>query len=453
MEMKPSATTPERYPGKAAAKRRSRWSRRQFVATMAAGVAAGGLTGPVAGVGTTPSVHAAPPRRKKIALLASIVHKYSHAQHFIDRFLEGYGWHGRHHYPQVDLVSLYVDQFPDGDLSRDREQRHRARIFPSVSEALTLGGSKLAVDGVVIIAEHGSYKVNDKGQKLYPRHKFFKECVRVFEDSGRSVPVFQDKHLSTEWDECVEQVEDSRRLGFAYLAGSSLPVTWRFPEVEIEMGTAMQESVSVCYGGVDSYDIHGLESAQCMSERRAGGESGVKSVHAIRGAEAWVELEQQPTTRQLMEAALARSHSILPKPGYAIGPPTFEWAREAKHDPIVYFVEHRDGFRTTLIMLHHFVQDFNYAGKLQDDTIVSCQNYLPMPPRHTTLADFFNPLVNNIEQMILTGKAPYKVERTLLMSGVTLFGIESLYRGNVKLLTPELDVAYEPLAPSTFWRA
>ncbi|MCH2375002.1 MAG: hypothetical protein MK538_12500 [Planctomycetes bacterium] len=432
-------------------------SRREFVKTLALGTAAGSYSflanAPVAATPLRASSGGGG-RRKKIALIATEVRRYSHAQHFIDRFLEGYGWHGRHHYPQMDLVSLYVDQIHDGDLARDREKRHHVKIYPSIREALTLGGSRLAVDGVVIIGEHGSYPRNAKGQTLYPRYRWFKEAVHTFEDSGRSVPVFMDKHLSTDWDECLEQVEDSRRLGFPYIAGSSLPVTWRFPALEIPVGTPMEESVCVCYGTVDSYDIHGLETAQCMSERRAGGESGVKSVLALRDEKMWAYIDAHPTTRRLVEAALCRSHTIRPREGYVYGVPTIEWAREAAPSPVGYFIEHRDGFRTCMLLLHGLLSDFNYAGKLAgSDEVVSCQMYLPMPPRHTTLADFFNPLVNNIEQTLHTGETPYPIERTLLTSGMTLFGVESLYRGEVELRTPELDVAYQAPQTSSFWRA
>ena len=76
-------------------------------------------------------------------------------------------------------------------------KRYGLKLYPSIEEALTLGTSKLAVDGVVIIAEHGKYPRNKKGQTLYPRYEWFKECVKVFEKSGRGVPVFNDKHLST----------------------------------------------------------------------------------------------------------------------------------------------------------------------------------------------------------------------------------------------------------------
>ena len=96
--------------------------------------------------------------------------KYSHAQHIVDRFLDGYGWNGTHHYPPMDLVSLYVDQVGANDLSRERAARHPAmKIYPTIAEALTLGGGKLAVDGVVLVGEHGNYPRNEKGQTKYPR--------------------------------------------------------------------------------------------------------------------------------------------------------------------------------------------------------------------------------------------------------------------------------------------
>ena len=173
--------------------------------------------------------------------------------------------------PRVEVASVYIDQFPEGDLGRERVARHGLNLVSNIEEALTLGTDELAVDGVVIIAEHGKYPDNEKGQKLYPRYEWFKEVVRVFEKTGRSVPVFNDKHLSTTWERCAEMVADSKRLGFPFFAGSSLPVTRRLPAIDLPHGIPMSESVCVAYGGVDSYDIHALETAQCMSERRRGG--------------------------------------------------------------------------------------------------------------------------------------------------------------------------------------
>ncbi|MBM3815313.1 MAG: hypothetical protein FJW20_27185, partial [Acidimicrobiia bacterium] len=140
-------------------------------------------------------------RRPKIAAVVTEYRKFSHAQHILDRFLEGYGWDTLHHRPAMDLVSLYVDQTPASDLSRERAARFPAmKIYRTIAEALTLGGGSLAVDGVILIGEHGNYPVNGKGQKLYPRYEFFQEIVKVFRASGRSVPVFNDKHLSWRWE-------------------------------------------------------------------------------------------------------------------------------------------------------------------------------------------------------------------------------------------------------------
>ena len=97
----------------------------------------------------------------------------------------GFASGGKWHQPRVDIASVFIAQVHDNDLSRQRIQRYGLKQFPTVAEALTLGGSELAGDGVIIIGEHGDYPKNKKGQTLYPRYAWFKECVKVFEASGR----------------------------------------------------------------------------------------------------------------------------------------------------------------------------------------------------------------------------------------------------------------------------
>ncbi len=391
--------------------------------------------------------------RKRIAFLGTVVHQHSHAQHFLDRHTLGYTWGGRWQAPRFDVASVYLDQFPANDLGRERIRRYGLRQFPTIAEALTLGGSKLAVDGVVIIAEHGDYPNNEKGQKLYPRYAWFKQVVNVFEASGRAVPVFNDKHLSTNWEQSAEMVADAKRLGFPFLAGSSLPVTWRLPSIDMPFDAPLVESVCVGYGGVDSYDFHGLETAQCMSERRRGGEVGIASVHALRGAKLWEALAtpDREVTRQLIVAALCRSHNLPVQGGYPSDRVTFEWARQTLPDTLAYFIQHRDGFRTTLLLTA--IRDFNYAGMRRDTgEIVSCQMYLPMPGQSATTADFFNPLARHIETLVLEQRAPYPVERTLLTSGMVIGGVDSLHRGQVPVPTPEMEVRYQGPPESQFRR-
>ncbi|MGI8906921.1 MAG: hypothetical protein ACR2IE_10570 [Candidatus Sumerlaeaceae bacterium] len=396
------------------------------------------------------SFHAVEPHRKRVAVIGTEMRRHSHAQHFIDRLLLGYTWAGEWRIPEVELVSIYMDQFPDGDLVRARAQEHCVTIYPSVAEALTLGTSTLAVDGVLIIGEHGNYPRNDKGQTLYPRYEFFKQVTKVFESSGRSVPIFNDKHLSTEWSKCAEMVAESKRLGFVFMAGSSLPFTRRMPAVDVPTDTPLTESVCAGYGEADSYDFHGLEAAQCMSERRKGGEVGIWRVTALRGEAMWEHAASRPSTVRLLEAALTRSHTLPVELGYLAHAITFEWVRSVFPQAWAYFIEHRDGFHTTLFMLP--IQDFNYAG-LNGSTgqIISCQMYLPMPLRGSTTADFFNPQIRTVERMVVENAAPNPVERTLLTSGMTLAGVESLHRGE-RVDTPEMDVRYTAQKESLYWR-
>ena len=195
----------------------------------------------------------------------------------------------------MDLVSLYIDQIGSNDVSSTRLREFPAmKLYPTIAEALTLGGSTLAVDGVLLIGEHGRYPRNEKGQTLYPRYEFFQQIVKVFTGSGRSGAGLQrqevdwgGKHLSWNWEWAKEMYDTSRRMGFPLMAGSSLPVTWRTPSIEMPLGARVREAVCVCYGGVDSYDFHGLETLQCMVERRQGGETGVKWVQAYRGEAFW----------------------------------------------------------------------------------------------------------------------------------------------------------------------
>lgn len=415
--------------------------RRTFLLTTASSLAAPALA------------RSAGTERRKVAFLGTEVREHSHAQHFLDRLTEGYTWSGQWQRPRVDVASVYIDQFPEGDLGKQRIRRHGLNQFPTIAKALTLGGPDLAVDGVVIIAEHGDYPANEKGQKRYPRFDWFKQVVEVFESSGRSVPVFNDKHLSTKWSECVEMVEDARRLRFPFLAGSSLPVTWRLPSVDMPYDADLKESVCVAYGGVDSYDIHALETAQCMSERRRGGEVGVRSVHALRGPRMWEALDatDRNITRKLAVSALTRSHNLPVEGGFPTAAVTYEWAKKTFPNSVGYFVEHLDGFRTTMILTG--IQDFNYAGYLASGEIVSCQMYLPMPTHGSTTADFFNPLTRHIEDLVLNKKANYPVERTLLCSGIVIAGVNSLHRGQVEIETPKLKVKYKGPRNSTFWRS
>ena len=83
--------------------------------------------------------HAAEPsvgRRKRLAVITTEWRYHSHAWHMGERFLVGYPHNGRWHQPPFEVVSAYVDQFPDGDLSRGRAREFGFKIYPTITEAL-----------------------------------------------------------------------------------------------------------------------------------------------------------------------------------------------------------------------------------------------------------------------------------------------------------------------------
>src|SRR5262245_14064526 len=393
--------------------------------------------------------------RKKLAIVTTEWRRLSHAWHMGERFLVGYPIGSKWHKPALDVVAAYVDQKPKIDLSRQRAEEFGFTIYPTIAEALRRGGDKLAVDAVLIIGEHGNYPNNKIGQKLYPRFEFFKQVTDVFRKDGRAAPVFNDKHLSWNWDWAKEMVESAKELRFAFLAGSSLPVTWRMPSIDLPYGAEVEEVMCVAIGRVDSYDFHALEVIQCMAERRKGGETGVVALQALRGEAVWKALQAGSWRAggwdpRLLEACLCRSQTLAQPATYSHRYPTAQQMRAWVRDPVAYRFEYADGLKATMLLLNGLVGDFTFAARLRGQTEpFSALFYLPPNPNVTYSAA----LMSKVEEAFLTGLAPYPVERTLLTTGLVAAGMQSLASGQQRLATPHLAVRYRVPCESTFWRS
>ena len=390
------------------------------------------------------------PTDKKLALITTIWGWRSHANHMGERFLNGYPLNGKWHRPEIDVVSAYVDQRSEGDLSRQRAQKHGFQICPTVAETLRLGSDRMGVDAVLLIAEHGDYPTNQKGQKLYPRYEFFQQIVDVFRQDGTAVPVFNDKHLSYSFEKAQRMVLASKELQFPFLAGSSLPVTFRLPPLELPINCVLEDALMIGIGGSDAMDYHALEAMQCMVERRRGGETGVRAVQLIEGDEVWRAGRDGRWSRRLLEGALARSDS---RSGIGLSdgrPQDLAHSGELEQlveNPSAYFIEYNDGWQATLLMLNGAVQDYTFAAKVQGlPEVQSTQFLLPPTPNVTYSAC----LMGKVEEMIVSGRAPYPVERTLLVSGVLERCLQSRLSGHRRLETPELNVCYQAPEASHF---
>jgi hypothetical protein len=328
---------------------------------------------------------------------------------------------------------MYNDQYPPNDLSRDLAPKHGFEISKTVADALG-GAGGLDVDAVLLVGEHGNYPNNEIGQQLYPRHKLFMEIVDYYRKCGKTAPIFNDKHLSYDHKLAAEMVTASRELKFGFMAGSSLPVTWRRPDLEPAIGTPITEGLVCSYAPGERYGFHGLETLQVMMERRAPMETGVKSVTALKGPAVWKAGDDGLWSKELLEAAMSRS------PSRNYGDP-----RDNVAEPIAYLVEYKDGARGAVLQLAEHVADFTFAARVQGQKEpISTLFDLPAPPG----ARYFSALTYNIEKLFATGKSPYPVERTLLTTTVLDFAMRSLAAGGKRLEDPALAVSYAPPAES-----
>lgn len=393
-------------------------TRRQFSAAAAAGAA----------------IPAQPAPRKRLACLSSTYHVRSHSDNFITRFLEGYWIHERYYEPPFDVASLWIDQIHPGDIGNRLAQAHSVKRASSIADALTLGTGKLAVDGVILVCEHGEFAHNEKNQQLYPRFEYFEQVVEVFRKSGRSCPVFVDKQLSYDWKKARRMYDWSRELKFPLMAGSSVPVTFRRPEYDPVLDTPMESALSVGGGWVaDGGIFHILETLQGFVERRTGGETGVRAVRLLKDDDVWKAAREGLWRRELLDAVLARS--IKPQPAH----------RPEEMRAVLGLVEYRDGFTGAVLALNE-MSEYIAAVKPKDAQAQATLCYIPIENSNN-----FSMLVHGITQMIATGRRPYPVERTLLVTGALAALMESGHQNGKRIETPELGIAYK--APAKSWYA
>jgi hypothetical protein len=395
----------------------------------------------------TASQTSAQPSKKKVATVLTMYTNdgrlNTHANVIIGRLLDGYSPNGVFTEPRTRVVSMYTDQVPPADLSRGLAEKHGFRIFPTIREALTLGGDDLAVDAVCFVGEHGNYPSNDRGQKLYPRYELMERIVEVFRRTGKVVPVFSDKHFSYSWLKAKAMFDWSRALKFPLMAGSSIPLTVRTPEIEIPWGAELESALMLGYGDLDAYGFHTLESMQCMVERRRGGETGIRSLEWLEGPAVWSWRDGAGRwSIPLIEAAFARDPSR--KQGRM---------EENVKNPVAFLIEFKDGLKAVAYMINGQTSGWTFAAKLKGKAEPLATHFgRPRDSANSRPLAHFDGLVHCMEEMFITGKPLYPVERTLL----TTCALSILFESRAwkkRIETPELTIAYQAPREAYFQRS
>ncbi len=399
-----------------------------------------GATATAVGGGFMRQAIAAPSERTKPKSVAAVITAYReglHADVLIGKILEGWQQDGGSG-PALALASMYVEQL-DGqhitgekvyrDISRKMAAKYKVPIFDTIEKAVTVGGDRIPVDGVISIAEHGQYPFNKKGQHLYPRRRFFEGITDTFKKYDRVVPVFSDKHLGPVWSDAQWMYDRARELNVSFMAGSSLPVSFRKPEITVPMGCEIEAAVGIGYSGLDIYGSHTLDCFQCLVERRRGAETGVKSVQCLQGDAMWKAIDDGMVAKDVMDAALA----VVPKQNDA----------EMRKGPgaALFLFQYADGLLGTVLMLPDYVGGISAGLRIKGKRQPIATRFEERAnPRHPHFAY----LLKGIERMMHTGRPSYPVERTLLTSGILDRALTSRAQGQKRINTPELSITYQP---------
>jgi hypothetical protein len=411
----------------------TRPSRRRFLQQASLG-AAGMMFSPASG---RLEAGVDPPGKPRVAAVVTEFTYRSHAHVILENFLEPYLFNGRRVDPRMEVVGLYVDQFPRRDMAREVAKAYGITIYPTIAEALRAGGDRLAVDAVLSIGEHGRYPRNAKGQMEYPRKRFFDEIVAEFRRSGATAPVFNDKHLSYRADWAREMVGTARKMGFALMASSSVPLAERRPPLELPPGARITEAVSLHGGNLEGYDFHGLEVLQSMVESRAGGETGIEQVEFFEGDRLWRAADEGRWSPDLADAARATDPDPA-RPG-----PLREVVKSGRFKKVHgILVTYKDGLRGMVLNAARDSTHWHFACKLADDPTPRATSFFVGPWENRGL---FKALAHAIQEFFRDHRAPYPIERTLLTTCALDAAMDSRFQGQKPVTTPYLDVAYQPV--------
>ena len=375
----------------------------------------------------------ASPRRSRIAAIVTAYYRNSHADVFLRNMLEGYYWEGKHHPSQLQIATMYLEQTPANDIGRAEAAKHSVALKPTVRAAILDG-----LEGVALIGEHGEYPLNEKGQKLYPRHELMQKIVEAYRETGRALPLFVDKHFSTEWHKAKQMFDWSRELRFPLIAGTSLTLTWRRPALELPLDAPVKRAVGYFYGGKEAYGYHGIEVYQSMVERRKGGETGINWVQCLEGPEVWKWSEANPWARDLLEESMR--HDDTRKRGRL---------EEVVKQPLLFLLGYRSGLQGVVYMLSGATEQAGFAAEIegQPNPAVCC--FLMQWGRPWSHG---NGLSYWVEQTIVQRKEFYPPERTLLATGTIEALMDSSFKRGSRVDTPHLNVRYRAQRDSLFMR-
>ena len=385
----------------------------------------------------------------RIAAIATTWFATSHADVILSRWLEprpgdaDWGWPRRR--PRSRIVSVYMDQIGKDDIGREILDRHKVPLFDTVEEAL-VRDDELCADAVLLIGEHGDYPQNDLGQYLYPRKELFDQIVKAFHRTGRTVPVFCDKHLSWNFEWASAMMQSAFEMGFLLFGGSSIPHARLSAPIRLARGSMKKEKevVAVFFCDDEAYGFHSIELVQQIIEGQRQSETGVQNVTVWRGDDVWRELDAGTWSRDLMDSAIAAADAAAADPPLADRNPDVRTNCSASGEagPTAFQMLYDDGLRVTHINLAGHITNWGVATFLEDGTISATATVVGGADSYY---GHFATLCRVIEDTFLSGFPQFPPSRTLLTTGQIAAVMKARAQPGQLLFTPELLMEYKPI--------
>ena len=273
----------------------------------------------------------------------------------------------------------------------------------------------------------------------------FDAIVEVFRESGRAIPVFNDKHLSWNMDWAQEMCETALELGFLLFAGSSIPLCPLEPEIHIPPDTGIEEAVVLFFGPDESYGFHSLEFFQAIYERTLQRYQNISGVTAWRGDEVWKQMEAGTWSEELFDAALA---AVDPESGQVCDGDYRVNCGSNEKSPAAFQLMYQEDLLVTHVNMTGHLKTWAVAMRLENGEIVAAY------PR-VLGADLFHPhfaaLSELIDTTFCTGRAPHALQRSMCTTGAVAAFMRALEKPGVTLPAPDLCHPYN-FGPCARWR-
>ncbi|MBI3417177.1 MAG: hypothetical protein HY043_17950 [Verrucomicrobia bacterium] len=336
---------------------------------------------------------------KKIAFIVEEFSVPSAAQQLVDRFLIDHPRRSELQRVNDCHIALHLSGAAENTEVRRREKDFGLLLSDSLSNALA------NADACVLVWHGHGTRANSA------------LLTEALEKLPGGTACFVHGVLDNTLEGARKNLQQAAKRRIQMLAGMPYATSFRLPDIDLKLGTPLTNALIVVQGPPFDAELDALQGLLPVLERRRGGETGVRRVRQLRGAEVWAAGEAGEWSKRLLTSALSRSNTPQGDPekdGRTQDLFSLGLVPKLARDPRAWLLDHHDGLRSAILVLDGVVADVNLAVEMRGGEIFSTQLYRPpLPADHN-----FSRLAAVVEDFFVSGKAPWPVQRDLLIASL-----------------------------------